>query len=424
MLLELSCSNHKSIKEKITFSALAGTDNTFEDELFHFGTYSVLRTSVIYGANGSGKSNFIDALSFIKNLVVLSINHQPGQGIKQTPHKLLSLKDKTTYDLQFIKSGIRYAFGFTLLESLVSEEYLYFFPKGRKVKIYERLGEAFYAGDKFSGRFESCKDVLKPNRLLISCAANFSSVYEIEQVYSFFRDDLVIYSGLGSDNWMDYSLRKIKEDEVTRRTVLSFLSSLGTGIKDIDIKIKTQNLPLSNLPNFLSDEFKATLLNNQYDFIEARVIYEPFSIDLLSEESTGIKKLFEFLCPFIDIIEKGKILICDELESNFHEAIVYSFVEFFRSISSQNSPQMIFTTHDTSLLDLGLFRRDQIWFTELRSDTRSTELYSLAEIKNVRRDENISKGYIAGKYGAIPMLNSNLAATITTLQSEVDSDGK
>ena len=133
------------------------------------------------------------------------------------------------------------------------------------------------------------------------------------------------------------------------------------------------------------------------------------------EESTGIKKLFAILCPIIDILVNGKVLICDELESSLHESLVYGLVKLFINTETETFAQMIFTTHETGLLNLDLFRRDQIWFTELTKDERSTDLYSLAEIKNVRKEENFGKGYIAGKYGAIPMLNLDFAKIVSQM---------
>lgn len=106
----------------------------------------------------------------------------------------------------------------------------------------------------------------------------------------------------------------------------------------------------------------------------------------------------------IDILQQGKILICDELEIGLHETLVCKIVELFQNAELGNAAQLLFTTHDTSILGMNLFRRDQIWFTE-QTEKRTTDLYSLAEIRNVRKSENIEKGYIAGKYGAIPMFN-------------------
>lgn len=411
MLLEFSCSNHRSVKEKITFSMIAGKDNTDEDKLMLYDKYRVLRSSVIYGANGSGKSNFVDAVQFVKNLVINSINLQPGQGIRQMPHKLLGMDADSSYSIQFVKDDVRYAFGFTLNQMLVTDEYLFCFPKGRQVIIYERDAESFASGDRFKGKFEACKDVLKPNRLFLSCAANFSAVPEIEMAFAFFRDDLVVYRGLGTDDWMNYSLGTMEQNAQVKAMVIDFLQRLGTGIKDIDIKHSKRNVDPASLPPFLADDFKAAILNNQFDVFDTKVIYDQFGVEL-QYESTGIKKLLEFICPLVDIISKDKVLVCDEMEANFHESLVYGFVDLFRRTDTNSRSQMLFTTHDTSILDLSLFRRDQIWFTELTKDSRATDLYSLAEIKNVRKDENIGKGYIAGKYGAIPMLNANLAGAI------------
>lgn len=414
MLLEFSCSNHRSIRDEILFSAIAGSDKTHAENIEKVADVEVLKSSVIYGANGSGKSNFIDAISFVKNLVSNSINHQPGQGILQVPHKLEGYERKSNYKIQFVVDGIRYAFGFSLKNMLVAEEYLYYFPNGRQTKIFERDGEEYSAGRNFRNRFNSCKDVLKPNRLMLSCAANFSSVDEVTAAYRFFNDELVIYSSGNQENWMNYSLHQINASEKVKATVLKFLNALGTGIKDIYVDIKKEDLDVSHLPPFLSDEFKKILLQEKIDAISAKVLYEGFETDLISEESTGIKKLFGILCPFIDIIANGKVLVCDELESNLHESLLFGLVKQFVNTRGSKPAQLIFTTHETGLLNLDLFRRDQIWFTENKPADRSTDLFSLTEIRNVRKDENFGKGYIAGKYGAIPMLNLNFANVISS----------
>jgi len=414
MLLEFSCSNHRSIRDEILFSAIAGSDKTYAENIEKVADVEVLKSSVIYGANGSGKSNFIDAIAFVKNLVSNSINHQPGQGILQVPHKLEGYERKSNYKIQFVVDGIRYAFGFSLRNMLVVEEYLYYFPNGRQTKIFERDGEEYSAGRNFRNRFNSCKDVLKPNRLMLSCAANFSSVDEVTAAYRFFNDELVIYNSGNQENWMNYSLHQINTNEKVKATVLKFLDALGTGIKDIYVDIKKEDLDVSHLPPFLSDEFKKILLQEKIDAISAKVLYEGFETDLISEESTGIKKLFGILCPFIDIIANGKVLVCDELESNLHESLLFGLVKQFVNTRGSKPAQLIFTTHETGLLNLDLFRRDQIWFTENKSADRSTDLFSLTEIRNVRKDENFGKGYIAGKYGAIPMLNLNFANVISS----------
>ena len=139
---------------------------------------------------------------------------------------------------------------------------------------------------------------------------------------------------------------------------------------------------------------------------EAYINYGLFSVNL-NEESKGIQKLFEVFGPIIDIILKDKVLIWDEMETSLHPRIVKEILRLIMYGKRDSKAQLIFSTHDTNLLDLNTFRRDQIWFTELNKD-RATDIYSLAELKNVRKDENISKGYMNGKYGAIPFIHNPL----------------
>lgn len=415
MLLEFSCSNHKSFKNRVVFSTVAGSDTTFKENIEEFAGIKVLKSAVIYGANGSGKSNFIDAIAFVKNLVMNSITHQPGQGIRQIPHKLKGMDSESSYQIHFVAKGIRYVFGFSLMNMLVKEEYLYYFPRGRQAKIFDRKDNEFTVGSKFRGKFTSCKDVLKPNRLLLSCAANFASIEEIENVFDFFSNKLVVYGPVNQDNWMNYSLYQINTNPKIKNAVIAFMKSLGMGVKDIRVNIDKKKMESVELPPFLSDEFKNMLLQTKVDAITAKVVYEKFETDLMQDESTGVQKLFGLLCPIIDIMVNGKVLICDELESSLHESLVYELVRIFMHHKTDKFSQIIFTTHETGLLNLDFFRRDQIWFTEMEEIERYTDLYSLAEIKNVRKEDNFGKGYIAGKYGAIPMLNTNFANIVSNM---------
>ncbi len=407
MILEFSCANHKSIKEKIVFSTIASSDNTYEETLKNFAKYRVLRSAVIYGPNGSGKSNFLSALEFMKNLVCNSINHQPGQGIFQAPHKLSDVNAPSEYAIQFVKDDIRYAYGFSILKNLVEEEYLYYFPKGKQVKIFERKKLVVKAGDRYKGAFDLGLSVLKENRLFLSCAANYSNIEEVEKAFLFFQNDIVVYNP-NINNWIEYSIQLMQRDEEVRQMFLEFLSELNTGIKDIQVKLEKIQVKPSDLPVDMPEPLKSVLTMQEANRIDAKIIYDNFQTDLMIEESVGIKKLFEVICPIIDIIKNGKILVCDEFEMGLHESIVHYIIQTFHKADQDKFAQLIFTTHDTSLLDKDIFRRDQVWFMELNKE-RATELYSLVEVKNVRKTENLEKGYVSGKYGAIPMLNHSFS---------------
>lgn len=378
MLLEFQCSNHRSIKEKVIFSMIAGSDHTSEEFLKDYGNLKVLRSAVIYGANGSGKSNFISALLFMRNIVSNSINYQPGQGIAQVRHKLCTTETPSEYSIQFVKNGVRYAYGFSIKQNVIQDEYLYFFPKGKQEKIFERSGMEIKPAERYKGIFDVSISILKDNRLFLSCAANYSNAKEIEEAFLFFNKDMVVYDS-ESNNWTEYSIELMQNSDEMKEVFVGILKALGTGVKDVKAGIRSAGR------------------------IEAKVIYDQFEVDLI-EESTGIKRLFQMICPIIDILYNGRLLICDELEASLHESVIFQIVQLFQLYQNDKFAQLIFSTHDTSLLDTELFRRDQVWFTQL-NEQRATDLYSLVEIKNVRKSENLEKGYISGKYGAIPMLN-------------------
>lgn len=403
MLLEFKCSNSKSIKEEVTFSMIAGSDHTSEELLKEFGNLRVLRSAVIYGANGSGKSNFISALSFMCNLVSNSINYQPGQIVFQARHKLSTEETPSEYSIQFVRNDIRYAYGFSVKQGLIQDEYLYYFPRGRQVKIFERNGLEIRPGDRYKGVFDVSISILKDNRLFLSCAANYSNIKEIEEAFLFFNTDVVIYNP-EINNWTEYSIELMQNNNMIKNVFVDILRALGTGVKDV--KVKLEKIKLTDLSQELQlpDALKSLLGTQEGNRIEAKVIYDQFEVDLMTEESTGIKRLFQMICPIVDILNKGKILICDELEASLHESVIFQIVQLFQHYQKDKFAQLIFSTHDTSLLDADLFRRDQVWFTQLNEE-RATDLYSLVEIKNVRKSENLAKGYVSGKYGAIPMLN-------------------
>ena len=410
MLIEYTCDNFRSIKDKVTFSFLASSDDTNEDKLRILErNLRVSRMASIYGANGSGKSTFIQSISFLKALVINSINHQPGDKIARFPHKLSEKTTPTSFSCQFIKNDVRFAYGVSYLEDRITEEYLYHFRNGRQAKIFERSDQldSLSIGDSYKKDSDNSISVLKDNRLFLSCAANFSSNKDYETVFLFFKDDVVIYPN-NPDQWLNYSIETLSTNTDFRTSFIEIMKHIGTGLIDVVTKFERKRMDISELPIDMPDPIKSLIVAQDTNFIEAKLDYGLFSVDLI-EDSSGIKKLFEVLCPLVDIILNNRILIWDELESSLHPCIVEDILEIFESSKVDSTSQLLFTTHDVNLLDLKRFRRDQIWFTELKPSDRSTDIFSLSELKNVRKDENIRKGYISGKYGAIPCLNGNIS---------------
>ena len=387
MLLEFSCSNFKSIKEKVTFSAIATDNIKNEKYLKKFDDFRVLHTSVIYGPNGAGKSNLFKGIGFMRDLVIKSRENRPGEVLKQPTHKMAHDK-KSEFNMQFIINNIRYAYEFVLKDNLVDEEYLYYFEDKNPVKVFEREEGEVCLGEKFEENkvlLEIIENEIGDNKLLLSCIGDKSDIFEINNAFLFFKEYLVIQN---SDVKTERKncIKVMMESEKMRELIISVFRELDSDIKDIKIESSGENLDDKD--------------------IRIKFVYDEFETDLYKEESTGINKLFDLVLPIVESFINGKVMIVDEIELNLHRNIAYKIISLFNTHLPNNSDQLIFTSHDISLLNLNLFRNDQIWFAQLGKG-RATELYSLVEIKNIRADENIAKGYIMGRYGAVPSFKND-----------------
>ena len=387
MLLEFSCSNFKSIKEKVTFSAIE-TDNIKNEKfLKKFDDFRVLHTSVIYGPNGAGKSNIFKGIGFMRDLVIKSRENRPGEVLKQPTHKMAHDK-KSEFNMQFIINNIRYAYEFVLKDNLVDEEYLYYFEDKNAVKVFEREEGEVCLGEKFEKNkvlLEIIENEIGDNKLLLSCIGDKSDIFEINNAFLFFKEYLVIQN---SDVKTERKncIKVMMENEKMRELIISVFREFDSDLKDIKIESSGENLDDKD--------------------IRIKFVYDEFETDLYKEESTGINKLFDLVLPIVESFINGKVMIVDEIELNLHRNIAYKIISLFNTHLPNNSDQLIFTSHDISLLNLNLFRNDQIWFAQLGKG-RATELYSLVEIKNIRADENIAKGYIMGRYGAVPSFKND-----------------
>ncbi|MBR7184497.1 MAG: AAA family ATPase [Clostridia bacterium] len=386
MLLEFTCTNYKSIREEVQFSALAGRDETHFPHTHAVGGMHVLRAAVIYGPNGSGKSNVLDALAALCRFI-------GGEPVCQVPHKL-EPDQPSRFALQFFVGSTRYAYGLSLHREAVTEEYLYHFPRGRQVKVFERTNTALMPGSRYTSALAACGAAVSPSApVLATPMAN--TVPALADARRFLLQDLVFFQPderQSLDTLLDDAIAILHTDADTARTVGEILGLLGTGIRDIRPNGET-----------------------------ASIVYDSFTTDLRREESTGIRRLIGLLCPLARMLREGKTLICDEPETNLHETVVHALLNAVCHAAPDSRTQLIFATHSTALLDLELLRRDQIWFTELRPEDRSTDLYSLAEIRGIRQDEDIRLGYLSGKYGALPSLGRDILSHVE--REEVKRDG-
>lgn len=412
MLLQFQCKNHRSIKDEITFSMLASSDDSHEEKLIKNlgeGNY-ISRCASLYGANGSGKTSIISAILYMKQLVVNSNSYQNESQMIRLPHKL-AINSPTKYSINFEKNGIVYQYSFEYDNKEILEESLYYWPNGKKAMIFERTSEMLNnePSFKFSTEFrkigENCRGRLKSFKLLLSVAFTETNIEYVANAFNFFQNDLVILFSNEPSNWLQYSIDMLKKDVELRKIFLDFLHSIGSDILDLTLDTQIRTFSEKELLNF-PPEVRPAFANQKVRLDILNLKYKDFDINI-NDESEGIKKLFAMVCPLIDIIRNNKIFFCDEIENSLHSSIVLEIIRRFFN-NEKSTAQLIFATHNTEILDLNIMRRDQIWFTELEKTDRKTDLYSLSDIKNVRKDEAVQKGYISGKYGAIPMINTEI----------------
>jgi len=397
MILEFKCSNFRSINSEIDFNMQATKDDSFAEQLIDFDSKKFLRHAEIYGGNGVGKTTLLRAIARMSQLVRSSYHLQPGDLLPQDNHKL-NPDNPTYFSLWFEKDDIKYFYEFSYTEKEIVEENFYYSPNGRMVEIFERTKNEIEIGNSFEKDLEDCKKQLKENKLFLSIAANIVDVEPITNAFMFFKEDIIFY---------DYiPLRRVKtaqilaENESLRKRVVAFMKSFCLDLEDIIVKVEKINFDEEDsisLPEKMSSELRERLHIRPIITFK----YKDFSIDI-REESSGIQKIFEYITPVIEVVDSGKVFLCDEIERSLHPKLVEYLLTFFIDDKTKKA-QAIFTSHDMELLDLSLLRRDQVWFANLKQDGRETEIYSLAELNDVRKGENIRKGYLENRYGALPL---------------------
>ncbi|KXG44580.1 AAA family ATPase [Tepidibacillus decaturensis] len=440
MIMEFSVENFLSFKERVTLSMVASKDRTLIENLIQPKNYanifknslvskeSLLKTGVIYGSNASGKTNFIHALNFMREYIVEGHKIQKGDTIPVIPFKLDKKSElrPSLFEIFFVANGVKYVYGFKIDQKEVHEEYLYFYPKGRQKLIFERLlinGKYKYKFNQDKEEQETLSKRTLENRLYLSTATEWN--YEPMAVpFKWFKEKLQIF--LNDSFNADLTLKRSK-DQKFKHIINKFLSEADLGILDFDINY--HNFSEDNLPENMPKEiiFKGIQQYQQKDDKLGKIQFKVTTsddiklyhkgVDLegnqvkiplsLTEESAGTNKIFNLVGNWIDALINGKVLIIDELETSLHSNIIRFLIKLFHGNHNIGNAQLIFTTHSTNLLRRDIFRRDQIWFTEKSYQLQSSSLYSLLEIKT-RKDENYEKGYLEGRYGAVPYIGEGL----------------
>jgi uncharacterized protein len=455
MLIEFKVSNYRSIREEQTFSLVASnTDKelpscVIEPKLPGLSGVKLLKGAALYGANASGKSNVIQAIRFLANFVKGSVTGlKPGDPTGTEPFKLdrTSVSEPSKFEITFVADGVRYLFGLSVTKQRVLEEYLVAYPKGAPQRWYHRkFDEAAntYTWEKPSTAFKHDKDLqdkVRENSLFLSVGPQFNHP-QLTGILRWFEKELRFIQ-LGKSANVVQMLDTEMLTWVTARMIaqpnhhdrlLTLLRSADMGISDagiqekdaFDLNVLTQMFPPDMLPEAESlvatfqslDRKSRARLGKDRGTEPAKRIeinlthqaegIEPVSLDYNKEESAGTQRFFSLIGPWIDILDDGCAVFIDEIETSLHPILVKELLGLvFSSEYNTKGAQVVFTTHNPLLLDSALLRRDQIWFTE-KAPAGTTHLYPLTDY-SPRKDEALAKGYLAGRYGAIPYLPDGL----------------
>lgn len=424
MLLQFSIKNFRTFKDKATLSLIASNydkdtredENIYPEEIFGL---RLLKSAVIYGANASGKSKLLDAFAFIRYFVINSSKEsQKGEIIDVHP---FLLSDETEYEpsefeIIFLYNKTLYRYGFEATKDKIVSEWLYYKPKTKEVELFYREENNFNTHNRSftKGGTVVKEGLVRDNALLVSVAAQFNEKTAINVIEWFKRFRTL--SGLNESGYQGFTMGKT-EDPKHKAKILELLKAADLGIQDIKLqKLDIDSLP-KGMPKDLRDKIIREVSEEKKEFVsDVLTTHKKYNIDkkaidnvifsLDNDESSGTSKFFALTGPILDVLENGYTLVVDELDSKLHPNLVCKIASLFNSKElNKKNAQLIFNTHDTNLLSSGLFRRDQIWFTN-KDKYGEAKLYSLADFKSdeVRKTEPFEDNYIMGKYGAVPFL--------------------
>lgn len=418
VLIEFRVKNFRSLRDEQVLSLVASNDKTlFDSHTMTTGVTAVpalLRSAVVYGANASGKSNLIKALQFMRSIVLESATLvQPNQMFNVQPFRLdnNSTNQATEFEISFMIQGVRYQYGFTLTNRRIMTEYLLVYKAFKPQRWFDRYvdtetgKEVYEFGTGLKGSKSVWEGATRPNSLFLSMAVQLNSE-QLRPIFEWFQHHLVIINEL-TPLAPHLSVQMLKND-IQRKAICDFLTAADISIADIDVvtQKKTGQVLKFDIAvgqtEVRTEEIEETQLRFHHKTQDAKAVFE------LADESNGTRNLLFLAGPILEILNQGLTLIIDELDTSLHTLLVRELIRLFHhSGHDVKGAQLIFTTHDTSLLDApDLFRRDQIWLVE-KDREQASSLVSLSEF-SPRKNEALERGYLTGRYGGVPFLANHL----------------
>lgn len=436
MLIEFRLSNFRSFRDEQVLSFVAGNGDELPHNRMEVGGHDLVRSAAIYGPNASGKSNLVSAMLCMFRMIAASPESDVLKEGVLSPFLLdsRSRAQPTSLEATFLVEGTRYQYGFSATQERVHEEWLLAYPKGRAQKWFHREYRpkkndyTWHWSTHFRGQKSRLVELTRKEALFLTVGTRFNHP-QLTPIHDWLTTHVrVLPSGVSlppvTARALDTMRKKGREGRVYKQAVLILLREADLGITDVEVKAREFPKPpdvIRQVLSELSEEERGRILDsaqrefetsNMYDVRLGHKNLDSGESEFLSfeEESAGTRRFFNFIGPWLEAVGHGYIVVVDEIETSLHPLLTRELVKFFHAgvIKERNfQAQLVFSTHDTTLLDPELLRRDQVWFTE-KDEAGATRLYSLYDYKEhkARKGEAMQKGYLAGRYGAIPILEA------------------
>jgi len=399
MLLEFAIKNFKSFRDLQVFSLEASKPSDEDLALNRVSEkdgYKIVKTKAIYGANASGKSNLLNGLVTMWQLLKQNVIVKDILEMAILPYRLEKemLKEPTYFQIIFLFKGEKYRYGFEVDHEQIHTEWLYK-TKKKEVNIFVRDGLEieFNHSQLPEGKFIKQKIKMFTNQTLVVSVLDQLNAPIASNVKHFINRQIAISASIPSPSfniWYDRTMNHLEHDKI-------FVSWMNDLLKKVDNSISSLGIQSVELPNGEIQKFPIVLRDS--NGVEASA---PFILH--KEEASGTQKLFDYASVVYHCLKKGRTLIIDEMDALLHPKLTRTIINLFHSEASHPDAQLIFVTHDTNLMDHNLLSRDQITFVE-KSKEGFSEIYDLSDISGVRAHDLFEKNYLKGNYGALPILN-------------------
>lgn len=422
MLIDFTVKNYLSFRDEVTLSLLASNsmhENAEPHALMRVdsGKYELLPVSIVYGPNASGKSNLIKAFQTFRTLVLKSHNLDLDSAIPA--YKPFALNEESSkapvlFSAEFVISDARYLYTVEFEKYKILKEELYFYPEGRKAKLFAREGKNFSWGIHFKGEKHSIANICLENNLFLSKAAN-SAHEKMGEVYRYFKNNFILHLSMDSSDKPFHNTTKklLKSPNEFKSALLGLLNAADFNVSDIRVDRNPDAEKYMIFEDGTPEDVRESIIE---DFSRKPMLGHPIYrngsqqgvhyFDLGREESTGTLKIYDLAGAILHALATGSVLLIDEFNSGLHSHLSQMIIEFFSNPQlNHRNAQLIVVTHDTCTMDSRYLRRDEIWFTD-KDDEGGTELFSLSEFdKNiVRKGANYSKMYHDGRFQAVPSI--------------------